>query len=475
LTVLNQLRNFFAAIAGCVVSIFAAHAFAAQATLAWDPNTESDLAGYKIYYGTASGRYTAHLDVHTVTTSTVTGLTDGQLYFFAAPAYDAAGNESGYSNEVRFSTSLAPLITAAPKASVNPVTLPATTTVSVTASDSNGDALTYAWSKAGGPGTASFTNASAASTAVAFSAAGSYTLQVAVSDGKTTVTDNVTITVLSNSSSTRQVASFTLVNAATNKDIGTLANGDVINLSVTGTSLNIRANVSGSVGSVRFGLDKNTNFGTESAAPYALAGDSNGDYAGWTPAQGGHSLTATPYSGSGGTGTAGTPLSINFTVTNDTSMAAPSNASPTGGGANQPVDSGSNSNLPQSDERANDETPDSPQDDPPPHFIAVFRPGTGEWLLDLNANFKWDGKGVDGLFKFGQNGDLPVTGDWNNDGIAEIGVFRPSTGEWLLDLNGNDKWDGSSKDGLYRFGTSGDRPVAGQWEHRISRPGRFAS
>ena len=85
---------------------------------------------------------------------------------------------------------------------------------------------------------------------------------------------------------------------------------------MTGTSLNIRANVSGSVGSVRFGLDGNTNFRTEQQRPYALAGDSSGNYEAWTPALGSHSLTATPYSASGATGTVGIPLSINFMVTN---------------------------------------------------------------------------------------------------------------------------------------------------------------
>ncbi|MCK7504726.1 MAG: hypothetical protein MZV70_12005 [Desulfobacterales bacterium] len=44
-----------------IIGIIAANAFAAQATLAWDPNTESDLAGYKIHYGTASGSYTVHI------------------------------------------------------------------------------------------------------------------------------------------------------------------------------------------------------------------------------------------------------------------------------------------------------------------------------------------------------------------------------------------------------------------------------
>jgi hypothetical protein len=95
--------------------------------------------------------------------------------------------------------------------------------------------------------------------------------------------------------------------------------------------------------------------------------------------------------------------------------------------------------------------------------IGVFRPGTGEWFLDLNGNRKWDGGTVDGLYKFGRNGDLPVTGDWNDDGVTEIGVFRPSTGEWRLDLNGNDQWDGGTIDGLYKFGASGDLPISGQW------------
>ena len=65
--------------------------------------------------------------------------------------------------------------------------LPAITTASVAASDADSDPLAYAWSQAAAPGIASFTNAAASSTAVAFSAAGSYKLRVAVSDGHDTV------------------------------------------------------------------------------------------------------------------------------------------------------------------------------------------------------------------------------------------------------------------------------------------------
>ncbi|MCU0591399.1 MAG: fibronectin type III domain-containing protein [Desulfobacterales bacterium] len=218
---------------------------AGQVTLAWDANTEPDLAGYKIHYGTASGNYSVHLDVLNVTSYTITGLTEGQTYYFAATAYDDSGNESGYSNEATYSD-----------------------------------------------------------------------------QG------------LSN-----QVVSFTLVNAATDQDIRALSNGDVINLSQTG-SVTIRANVSGSVGSVRFGLDGNSNYRMENAAPYALAGDSNGDYTAWSPAVGSHSLTGTPYSGSEGTGTTGTALSISFTVTN-TAANPPANQAPTAyAGSDQTVGAG---------------------------------------------------------------------------------------------------------------------------------------
>ena len=72
---------------------------ASDVALAWDANTESDLAGYKIYWGTVSGTYTNSVDVGNVTTYTVKGLPDGKV-FFAATAYDGAKLESGYSNEV---------------------------------------------------------------------------------------------------------------------------------------------------------------------------------------------------------------------------------------------------------------------------------------------------------------------------------------------------------------------------------------
>jgi hypothetical protein len=73
-----------------------------QAVLEWDPNTETDLAGYKIYWGTASGSYPSSVDVGRKTSYTLTGLQGGKTYYITATAYNTGGLESGHSNEVVF-------------------------------------------------------------------------------------------------------------------------------------------------------------------------------------------------------------------------------------------------------------------------------------------------------------------------------------------------------------------------------------
>ena len=97
--------------------------------------------------------------------------------------------------------------------------------------------------------------------------------------------------------------------------------------------------------------------------------------------------------------------------------------------------------------------------------LGLFRPSTGQWFLDRNANRTWNGCNKDRcISSFGQPGDVPITGDWNGTGISKIGLFRPATSEWLLDLNGNDVWDGCNVDKcVTAFGQAGDLPVAGKW------------
>jgi hypothetical protein len=99
--------------------------------------------------------------------------------------------------------------------------------------------------------------------------------------------------------------------------------------------------------------------------------------------------------------------------------------------------------------------------------IGVFRivNGQGRWYLDLNGNGVWE-PGLDAVYtNFGKTGDIPVVGDWNNDGFDEIGVFRIVNGQgrWYLDLNGNGVWE-PGLDAVYtNFGQAGDIPVVGKW------------
>jgi hypothetical protein len=77
-------------------------------TLVWDANLESDVAGYKIHYGTGSGNYTgteanvgpSPIDIASATSAKLVGLDDTKKHFFAVTAYNFNGEESKYSNEV---------------------------------------------------------------------------------------------------------------------------------------------------------------------------------------------------------------------------------------------------------------------------------------------------------------------------------------------------------------------------------------
>jgi hypothetical protein len=96
--------------------------------------------------------------------------------------------------------------------------------------------------------------------------------------------------------------------------------------------------------------------------------------------------------------------------------------------------------------------------------IGVFRPSTHLFYLDYNGNGVWNGAVTDHSYDFGITGDIPITGDWNNNGITEIGVFRPSTHLFYLDYNGNGVWNGAMTDRSYNFGITGDIPVTGDWD-----------
>ncbi|MFH0871048.1 MAG: fibronectin type III domain-containing protein [bacterium] len=75
---------------------------ATTARLAWDRNPEPDIAGYRVYYGTTSGSYSYDVDVGPVTSCAISGLQPKTTYYFAIKAYNALGDISDYSTEIRY-------------------------------------------------------------------------------------------------------------------------------------------------------------------------------------------------------------------------------------------------------------------------------------------------------------------------------------------------------------------------------------
>ncbi len=89
-------------------------------TLAWNPNTEADVIGYRLYYGLAPRNYLTHLDVlppdapATNVAASVSGLLAGRTYYFAVTALNRDGAESDYSEEVLYtvrSPAVLPVVT----------------------------------------------------------------------------------------------------------------------------------------------------------------------------------------------------------------------------------------------------------------------------------------------------------------------------------------------------------------------------
>ncbi len=116
------------------------------------------------------------------------------------------------------------------------------------------------------------------------------------------------------------ISKLRIINADTNQPLAgydPFVSGAVLDLQTLPTrNLNIEAITNPDpVGSVRFSYDATADFKTETVKPYAFFGDNgNGSFHAWTPLAGTHTVVATPYTGGGASGIAGTPLSINFTV-----------------------------------------------------------------------------------------------------------------------------------------------------------------
>lgn len=89
--------------------------------------------------------------------------------------------------------------------------------------------------------------------------------------------------------------------------------------------------------------------------------------------------------------------------------------------------------------------------------IAVFRPSTGTWYFQLSF------AGARTLV-FGTSGDIPVPGDYTGQGRTQPAVFRPSTGTWYVASS----FGSSSVVRTAQFGANGDIPVPADYDGDFS-------
>jgi serine-aspartate repeat-containing protein C/D/E len=100
---------------------------------------------------------------------------------------------------------------------------------------------------------------------------------------------------------------------------------------------------------------------------------------------------------------------------------------------------------------------DMPRNIPPneveaPHLQRIMKHSAeGEFRSDI----------IDHTIQFGEEEALPIVGDWNGDGVTNIGLYRD--GDWYLDMDGNGRFDDSDVlvEGL--GGQAGDIPIVGDF------------
>ena len=93
--------------------------------------------------------------------------------------------------------------------------------------------------------------------------------------------------------------------------------------------------------------------------------------------------------------------------------------------------------------------------------LSIYRPSEARFYIINQLGQDGGGLGAaDYSFLFGDVGDKPVVGDWDGDGVDEVGLHRESTG---LFYYRNTLTTGIA-DGQFYFGDPGDRFVAGDWD-----------
>jgi hypothetical protein len=97
---------------------------------------------------------------------------------------------------------------------------------------------------------------------------------------------------------------------------------------------------------------------------------------------------------------------------------------------------------------------------------AVFRPSNGVWYIENSSGVTgWSGNAGQTVVQYGAAGDIPMSGDYDGDGVADPALFRPSSATWFI-LNSSNTTGAGGVSGQTRlqYGATGDIPVSGDFD-----------
>ncbi len=83
--------------------------------------------------------------------------------------------------------------------------------------------------------------------------------------------------------------------------------------------------------------------------------------------------------------------------------------------------------------------------------LSVYHPATGNWHLLFNSGAQW-------VVPWGWSATLPVPADYNGDGMLDFAVYHPATGNWYIRESG----EGQSR--TVQFGWSATVPLPGDYD-----------
>jgi len=385
------------------------NAHSAQVKLAWDPNTDPSIAGYKVYYGTASRSYQSVVDVGNIPTCTISNLPEGITYYFAVTDYDSSRAESGYSNEVVYSP--IPLTDPTPP-TVTSFSIPATSTrltipiTAFTATDDVGVAGYMVKESAAAPAASAVGWSNAPPRSYRFASAGNKTLYAWAKDAAGNV-------------SASRAASVT----------------------ITLSGPTIEPVILGIYRGGSWYWDNNGNEIWDGCGVDTCLESSFGGYPEDIPVVG-------DWTGDG---------IRKIGVYRKGSWYLDLNGNGVWDGCGVDACIASFGGLPGDIPVVGDWTGNGIDK------LGIYR--QGQWFKDLNGNRVWDGCGVDACIASfgGLPGDVPVVGDWTGNGIDKLGIYRQ--GQWFKDLNNNGTWDGCGVDACVASfgGLPEDVPVVGDW------------